>query len=147
MKNTNLALLFFAMAFTAVAQEVLPPPPAPFKGSIGLSYKDSKPDFPQPLHAPKGAPNILLILLDDVGYGASSSFGGPINTPTLERLAKNGLKYTNFHTTALCSPSRAALLTGRNHHSVHSGVIIEAATGYPGYDSLIGKDTATIAEA
>jgi len=146
MKNTNLALLFFAMAFTAVAQEVLPPPPAPFKGSIGLSYNDSKPDFPQPLHAPKGAPNMLLILLDDVGYGASSSFGGPINTPTLERLAKNGLKYTNFHTTALCSPSRAALLTGRNHHSAHTGVIIEGATGYPGYDSLIGKDTATSGE-
>ena len=74
---------------------------------------------------------LLLVLLDDVGYGASSTFGGPINTPTLERLAKNGLKYTNFHTTALCSPTRAALITGRNHHSVHTGVIMEGATGYP----------------
>src|SRR5262245_42693951 len=100
----------------AAAQEVLPPPTAPFKGEIGLSYKDSKSDFPQPVHAPEGAPNVLLILLDDVGYGASSTFGGPINTPTLERLAKNGLKYTNFHTTALCSPTRAALIMGRNHH-------------------------------
>src|SRR5438067_7227064 len=95
----------FAITLPAKAQEVLPNPPAPFKGQIGLSYKDSKPDFPQDVHAPKGAPNILLVLLDDVGYGASSTFGGPINTPTLERLAKNGLKYTNFHTTALCSPT------------------------------------------
>ena len=88
----------------------------------------------------------MLVLLDDVGFGASSTFGGPIETPTLERLAKNGLRYTQFHTTALCSPTRAALLTGRNHHSVHTGVIMEQATGFPGYDSLMGKDTATVAE-
>jgi arylsulfatase len=130
----------------ASAQEVLPRPPEPFKGQIGLSAKDSKSDFPQPVHAPKGAPNVVLILLDDVGFGASSTFGGPINTPTLERLAKNGLRYTQFHTTALSSPTRAALLTGRNHHSVHTGVITELATGFPGYDSLMGKDTATVAE-
>jgi arylsulfatase len=128
------------------SQDVLPNPSPSFKGQIGLSYKDSKPDFPQPTHAPKGAPNILLVLLDDVGYGAASTFGGPINTPTLERLAKNGLKYTNFHTTALCSPTRAALIMGRNHHSVHTGMIMEAASGYPGYDSLVGRDTATVAE-
>jgi arylsulfatase A-like enzyme len=128
------------------AQEVLPAPPAPFKGQIGLSAKDSIPDFPKPVEAPKGAPNIVLILLDDVGFGASSTFGGPISTPTLDRLAKNGLRYTQFHTTALSSPTRAALLTGRNHHSVHTGVIMEMATGYPGYDSLMGKDTATVAE-
>jgi arylsulfatase A-like enzyme len=130
----------------ASAQEVLPAPPAPFEGQIGLSAKDSKPDFPKPVHAPKGAPNVVLILLDDVGFGASSTFGGPINTPTLERLAKNGLRYTQFHTTALSSPTRAALITGRNHHSVHTGVIMEMATGFPGYDSLMGKDTATVAE-
>jgi arylsulfatase len=128
------------------AQEVLPVPPAPFKGQIGLSAKDSKSDFPQPVQAPKGAPNIVLVLLDDVGFGASSTFGGPINTPTLERLAKSGLRYTQFHTTALCSPTRAALLTGRNHHSAHTGTIMEMATGFPGYDSLMGKDTATVAE-
>jgi arylsulfatase len=93
------------------AQEVLPAPAPPFKRQIGLGYKDSKPDFPKPVHAPRGAPNILLTLLDDVGYGASSTFGGPINTPKLDKLAKNGLKYTNFHTTALCSPTRAALIT------------------------------------
>ena len=130
----------------AWAQEVLPVPPAPFKGQIGLSAKDSKPDFPRPVQAPKGAPNVVLVLLDDVGFGASSTFGGPGQTPTLERLAKSGLRYTQFHTTALCSPTRAALITGRNHHSVHTGVITEMATGYPGYDSLMGKDTATVAE-
>ncbi len=128
------------------AQEVLPVPPPPFKGEIGLSAKDSRPDFPQPVHAPKGAPNIVLVLLDDVGFGASSTFGGPIDTPTLDRLAKSGLRYTQFHTTAVCSPTRAALLSGRNHHSVHTGLIMEMATGFPGYDSLMGKDTATIAE-
>ncbi|MEN6317487.1 MAG: arylsulfatase [Syntrophaceae bacterium] len=130
----------------ASAQEVLPNPPPPFKGQIGLSVKDSKSDFPKLVQAPKGAPNVVLILLDDVGFGASSTFGGPIQTPTLERLAQNGLRYTQFHTTALSSPTRAALLTGRNHHSAHVGTIMETATGYPGYDSLMGKDTATVAE-
>ena len=130
----------------ASAQEVLPAPQAPFKGQIGLSAKDSKPDFPESVEAPKGAPNIVLVLLDDVGFGASSTFGGPIDTPTLDRLARDGLRYTQFHTTALCSPTRAALLTGRNHHSAHTGVIIEQATGFPGYDSVMGKATATVAE-
>jgi arylsulfatase len=129
-----------------LAQEVLPTSPAPFMGQIGVRAADSTPDFPQPVQAPVGAPNILLVLLDDVGFGASSTFGGPINTPTLERLAQDGLRYNQFHTTALCSPTRAALLTGRNHHSVHTGVIMEAATGYPGYDSVMRKDTATVAE-
>lgn len=130
----------------AMAQEVLPKPPAPFKGMIAQSVRDSKSDFPQPLHAPKGAPNVLLVLLDDVGFGAASAFGGPVNTPVFDRLAQNGLRYNEFHTTALCSPTRAALLTGRNHHSAHTGLIMEGATGYPGYDSLMGKDTATVAE-
>jgi hypothetical protein len=103
----------FAVAFLVQAQEVLPNPPAPFKGKIGLSYKDSKLDFPQPVHAPKGSANILLVMLNDVGYGASSTFGGPINTPTLERLAKNGLKYTNFHTRALCSPNSSSAPYGK----------------------------------
>jgi arylsulfatase len=135
------------ISFTgAFGQEVLPVPPEPFKGQIGLSVKDSKSDFPKPVVAPRGAPNIVLVLLDDVGFGASSTFGGPIETPTLDRLAKNGLRYTQFHTTAVCSPTRAALLTGRNHHSAHTGVVIEQATGFPGYDTLMGKDMATIAE-
>ena len=131
---------------TAAAQQVLPVAPAPFRGEIELSAKDSKPDFPKPIEAPNGAPNIVLILLDDVGFAASSTFGGPIETPTLQRLADAGLRYSQFHTTALCSPTRAALLTGRNHHSAHTGTVIEMATGFPGYDSLMGKDTATVAE-
>jgi len=125
---------------------VLPVPPAPFKGQIAVRAKDSKPDFPQPVQAPKGAPNILLVLLDDVGYGATSTFGGPCNTPTLTKLAEKGLKYNHFHTTALCSPTRAALITGRNHHSAHTACIMEAGTGFPGYDTVMGKDTATVAE-
>ncbi len=130
----------------APAQEVLPAPAPPFKGHIALSAKDSKSDFPQPVQAPKGAPNIVLILLDDVGFGAASTFGGPINTPTLERLAQNGLRFTQFHTAAISSPTRAALLTGRNHHTAHTGNVMEFATGFPGYDSVMGKDTATVAE-
>jgi arylsulfatase A-like enzyme len=128
------------------AQQVLPRAPPPFKGEIGLSAKDSRPDFPQPVQAPRGAPNVLVVLLDDVGFGATSTFGGPANTPTLDRLAQGGLRYNQFHTTALCSPTRAALLTGRNHHSAHTGVVMEVATGYPGYDSMMQRDTATIAE-
>jgi arylsulfatase len=96
--------------------------------------------------SPKGTPNILLVLLDDVGFGWPSAFGGMVRMPTAERLANNGLKYNQFHTTALCSPTRAALLTGHNHHSVHSGNIGELATGFPGYDGIIPKSCATVAE-
>ena len=95
---------------------------------------------------PKGAPNVLLIMTDDQGYGISSTFGGVIPTPTLDRVAKAGLRYTQFHSTSLCSPSRAALLTGRNHHAVGFGVIAEQATGYPGYDAIIGRENAAIGE-
>ena len=95
---------------------------------------------------PKGAPNVLLIMTDDAGYGVSGTFGGVIPTPALDRVANAGLRYTQFHSTALCSPTRAALITGRNHHSVGNGVIGEMATGYPGYDSIIGPDNATIGE-
>ncbi len=128
------------------AQDVLPRPPQSFKGTVNLRAKESQPDFPQPLKAPAGAPNVLLVLLDDVGFGATSTFGGPCSTPTFQMLADNGLKFNHFHTTALCSPTRAALITGRNHHTVHTGVITEAATGFPGYDSVMQKDTATVAE-
>src|SRR6202142_1171050 len=128
------------------AQEVLPRPEPPFKGHIGRTVQESTKDFPQEVKAPKGAPNILLILTDDVGFGASSTFGGPIPTPTFDRLAKNGLRYTQFHTTALCSPTRAALLTGRNHHSANTGIIMEGATGFPGYNSLMSKSVGSFAE-
>jgi len=123
---------------------LLPAPAPPFEGVIGRKASESKPDFPKAVAAPKGAPNILLILTDDTGFGASSTFGGPIPTPTLDRVAARGLRYNNFHTTALCSPTRAALLTGRNHHSVGFGNISEFATGYPGYDSILPKSAGTI---
>src|SRR5450755_104367 len=143
-----IGLTLFSQAFVSKlpAQEVLPQPPAPFKGKIGRTVKDSTPDFPKGVEAPKGAPNVLLILTDDVGFGASSTFGGPIATPNFQRLADSGLRYNTFHTTALCSPTRAALITGRNHHSVASGVITEMATGYPGYNSLVPASAGSVGE-
>jgi arylsulfatase A-like enzyme len=122
----------------------LPPPPQKFCGVIGLNAAQSKPCWPARVVPPKGAPNILLIMTDDVGFGAPSTFGGVIPTPTLDRVAAMGLRYTNFHSTSLCSPTRAALITGRNHHSAGFGVISEQSTGFPGYNSIIGKDDATI---
>ena len=107
---------------------------------------DSEPDFPPEKKAPPGSPNILLVLLDDVGFGWPSVNGGLVRMPTAERLADNGLFYNQFHTTALCSPTRAAMLTGRNHHTVATGVIQEMATGYPGYSGIIPKSCATFAE-
>ena len=133
-------------AAAAGAQDVLPRPEQPFGGRIGITTADSVKDFPKEVEAPKGAPNILVILTDDVGFGASSTFGGPIPTPTMERLAQAGLRYTQFHTTALCSPTRAALLSGRNHHSAATGVIMEAGTGFPGYNTLMPRSDGTFAE-
>ncbi len=135
-----------AFALPALAQDVLPRPEQAFKGHIGRTVGDSTKDFPQEVKAPKGAPNILLILTDDVGFGASSTFGGPVPTPTMDRLANEGLRYTGFHTTALCSPTRAALLTGRNHHSAATGIIMEGGTGFPGYNTLMPKSVGTFAE-
>jgi arylsulfatase len=123
---------------------VLPPPPAKFGGDIELNAAQSKAYWPARIVPPKGAPNILLILTDDVGFGAPSTFGGVIPTPALDRIAANGLRYTNFHTTSLCSPTRAALITGRNHHSVGFGVVSEQSTGFPGYNSIIPRNSATI---
>jgi arylsulfatase len=125
--------------------------PIPDVQHVGLTTYDAKdPDTKNPpievLLPPKGAPNVLVILIDDVGFGASSAFGGPCHTPNAEKLAKNGLKFNRFHTTALCSPTRSALLTGRNHHSVGFGSITEFATGAPGYNSLRPKDKAPLAE-
>jgi arylsulfatase len=148
--NASCSWLVVAMSFAisthVAAQSVLPPPIAPFKGSIAPRARDSKPAFPLQATAPKDAPNVLLVMLDDVGFGAASTFGGPVNTPTLEAIAQRGLRYNRFHTTAMCSPTRAALLSGRNHHSAHTGQIMEMAAGFPGYDSLLGKDTAGIGE-
>ena len=105
-----------------------------------------RPTIPLPVKAPKGSPNVLLILLDDVGFGMCSTFGGPVPTPHMDKLANNGLKYNRFHTTALCSPTRGALLAGRNHHSCGTGVIIEMGTGYPGYTGIIPKSTALVSQ-
>ncbi|WP_112662007.1 arylsulfatase [Microvirga flavescens] len=123
---------------------VLPQPAAPFGGEINLNAFQSKPWWQPRVVPPQGAPNVLLIMTDDVGFGAPSTFGGVIPTPNLDRIANNGLRYTQFHSTALCSPTRAALITGRNHHSVGFGQVTEAATGFPGYDSIIEKDSATL---
>lgn len=118
-------------------RSILPIPDQAFKGKVGLRASDSVKDFPKEVKAPKDAPNVLLILTDDVGFGASSTFGGPIPTPTMDQIANEGIRFNQFHTTALCSPTRAALLTGRNHHSVSTGGIMEIGVGYPGYNTLI----------
>jgi len=122
----------------------LPAPPPKFGGKIEFDASKSTPYWPPRVTPPKGAPNVLLIMTDDVGFGAPSTFGGVIPTPTMDRIAAEGLRYTNFHSTALCSPTRAALITGRNHHSAGFGVVSEQATGYPGYDSIIPPDKATV---
>ena len=137
--TTVSASLTSFVALLARAQDVLPRPEQPFKGHIGRTVEESTKDFPAEVTAPKGAPNVLLILTDDVGFGASSTFGGPIPTPTMDRLANEGLRYTEFHTTALCSPTRASLLTGRNSHSAATGIIMEGGTGFPGYNTQIGR--------
>ncbi len=131
-------------ATTTIPGDRLPAPPGKFGGRIEQTAPKSTPYWQPRIVPPKGAPNVLLIMTDDAGYGVAGTFGGVIPTPALDRIAKSGLRYTNFHSTALCSPTRAALITGRNHHSVGFGVIAEQATGYPGYDSIITKDKATI---
>jgi arylsulfatase len=126
---------------------ILPRPEPKINARVGRTYRDSKQGkIPGPPRAPAGAPNIVVVLLDDVGFGATGTFGGPVPTPAFDRLAKEGLRYTAFHTTALCSPTRAALLTGRNHHAVGTGVVTEMATGFEGYTSIIPKSAATVAE-
>jgi len=131
-------------ATTTIPGNQLPPPPPKFGGVIKELATESTPWWPPRVVPPKGAPNVLLIMTDDAGYGVPGTFGGVIPTPSLDRIANNGLRYTQFHSTALCSPTRAALITGRNHHSVGFGVISEISTGYPGYDSFITRDKATI---
>jgi arylsulfatase A-like enzyme len=130
------------------SRAVLPIPDRAYAGLVTYDAKDPATSFPriEPLRPPSGAPNVLIVLIDDCGFGASSAFGGPIATPTAERLATDGLKYTRFHTTALCSPTRAALLSGRNHHAVGMGGITEIATSAPGYNSIRPNTTAPLAE-
>src|SRR6476660_2230727 len=127
------------MAEDKITRNVLPIPDRPRTGLITYDARDPDTKYPaiEQLRPPKGAPNILIIMIDDAGFGSSSAFGGPCNAPTAERLAAGGLKYNRFHTTALCSPTRQALLTGRNHHSAGMGGITEIATGAPGYCSVL----------
>ena len=131
-------------ATTTIPGTQLPPPDPKFGGVIKEKASESTPWWPPRVVPPKGAPNVLLIMTDDVGFGAPGTFGGVIPTPTMDRIAREGLRYTNFQSTALCSPTRAAIITGRNHHSVGFGVVGEIATGFPGYDSIIPLDKGTI---
>ena len=135
-------------AMAAVRRDILPIPDPQYVGLTTYDAKDPNTKYPPitMLRPPAGAPNVLIVLIDDVGFGASSAFGGPCNTPVAERLAANGLKLNRFHTTALCSPTRQALLTGRNHHSVGMGGVTEIATSAPGYSSVRPKDKAPLAE-
>lgn len=138
------ALLASIASSTSLLAQQIPAAEQPYKGVLGETPQQSSPPHyaPQP-QAPKGAPNVIVIMLDDVGFGALSTFGGPVPTPHLDALAQRGIRYNGFHTTAMCSPTRAALLTGRNQHSVGSGVIGEVATGYPGYNGMIPRSAAT----
>ncbi len=131
-------------ATTTVNGQQLPPLPQKFGGKIERNAAQSTPYWPERVVPPKGAPNVLLIMTDDTGFGVSSTFGGVIPSPTLDRVAANGLRYTNFNSTALCSPTRAAIITGRNHHSMGFGVVSEQSTGYPGYNSIMTRDKATV---
>src|SRR5882762_5954376 len=158
----NLGTLLATVGIAALAQTAFAQTPSPslpsgslslprpdfrFKGEVGRTYQDSEPaSFPQIVRPPKGAPNIVLVLLDDVGFGQFSVFGGGVSAPNMEKLAAQGLRYNRFHTTALCPPTRAAMLTGRNHHVAGMGGITELATGYDGYTGIIPKSTGTVAE-
>jgi len=154
MKLMTLSRFWWAAAGSAIlagissvqAGEILPKPETPFAGVIDADRNKSKPDWPKPVQAPKGAPNVVLILLDDVGFGATSTVGGPVSTPALDKLAGEGLRYNQFHVNALCSPTRAALLSGRNDHQVGFGTVAEIAAGYPGYNARWPKSAASIAE-
>jgi arylsulfatase len=144
MLATSMIAGISALSFDGQAQTS----PQTYQGVVGKTYADSKEWWPAPVKAPAGSPNIVWILLDDVGFGASSAFGGLINTPTFDSLANQGLRYTNFHTSAICAPTRAALLTGRNQHHVHMGGFAHTAlsAGFPGYDGRIPADKGTVAE-
>ena len=124
----------------------IPRPTPPYAGTIGRLTEDCQPVALKMEGAPEGAPNVVIVLLDDVGFGSFGAFGGPVPAPGLERVAADGLRFNRFHTTAICAPTRAAMLTGRNHHTVHMGHITETATSYPAFDSVIPREAATVAE-
>jgi len=149
LKTSNLnRILLAALAVTGATATFAQTADQPYQGVVGKTLAESKEWWPQPVKAPANAPNVIWIVLDDVGYGATATFGGVIKTPTFDSLAANGLRYTNFHTAAICAPTRAALLTGRNHHSVHEGGFSHTSlsAGFPGYDGRIPSKDGTIAE-
>ena len=117
-----------------------------FPGKVGRTVEESTPAWPAPIRAKDGAPNVLFFVLDDVGYGQLSSFGGLVDTPNIDRVAANGLRYSNMHTTALCSPTRSCILTGRNHHANGVACIMELATGFPGYDGRMPFENGMLPE-
>jgi len=143
---TVAAVTLIAAHGASFAQEALPKVSPPFAGKVDADRNKSTPDWPQQLKAKSGAPNILLVLLDDVGFGATSVTGGPVKAPELEKLAANGLRYNSFHVNALCSPTRASLLSGRNNHQLGFGTVADGATGYPGYNAIWPKSAASVAE-
>ncbi|HWZ04762.1 MAG TPA: sulfatase-like hydrolase/transferase, partial [Mucilaginibacter sp.] len=150
-KNTKSKLAFLLaglFAINYVSAQNITQQQQPFQGVVGKTLADSKESWTAPIKAPKGAPNVVWIILDDVGFGASSTFGGVIRTPNFDTLASLGLRYTNFHTAAICAPTRSALLTGRNHHYVHMGGFAHTSlsAGFPGYDGRIPSDKGTAAE-
>jgi len=145
--GTALTALVLGQGLAAQASRtVLPVPAAPFDGTIGETIAQSKPARLQPVRAPQGAPNMLVLMSDDVGFSMASTFGGPVPTPNMDRLAAQGQRYNRFHTTGICSPSRAALLTGRNHHAAGNGYLSDIPNGYPGNRGFIQPETATIAQ-
>jgi arylsulfatase A-like enzyme len=147
MRFQYIASGMLALWTVAIASaQILPQPDPPFQGKVDISPAKSTPDWPKPVTAPKGAPNVVLILLDDAGFAATSTFGGAAPTPALDRLAAGGLRYNRFHVNAMCSPTRGALLSGRNSHEIGFGMIAESAVGYPGYNALWPKSSAGIAE-
>jgi arylsulfatase A-like enzyme len=140
------ALVCAAPGFAQVDRTVLPVPTPAFDGTMGETLPESRPGTAQRVRAPQGAPNVLLFMSDDVGFAMASTFGGPVPTPNFDRLAASGQRYNRFHTTGICSPSRAALLTGRNHHNAGVGWLSDIASPYPGYGGRILPETATIAQ-
>jgi arylsulfatase A-like enzyme len=144
--STAVALATFLFSTAATGQVALPPPSVPFTGIIDRDVRKSTPQWPEVVTAPNGAPNVVLILVDDVGFSTTSTFGGPVPTPNFDKLAKGGLRFNEFHVNAICAPSRAALLSGRNNHEIGFGTITEHAQGYPGYNSVWPKSSASIAK-
>jgi arylsulfatase len=149
-RNAWVSLAALALAAPVCAQELsreaLPIAPPPFAGTIGETPAASTPVRPFRVTAPRGAPNVIVAMTDDTGFAMSSAFGGPVPTPNLERLARAGVRFNRFHTTGICSPSRAALLTGRNHHRAATGFLTDLSVGYPGYDGTFPASEATIAQ-